>query len=286
MLELKPSHNASNSNHQDTSTNLAAEETIQLAKDISNRPRPFIRYLLAGILSLCLSLLLAVMGAAGASLFIIREGSGLDGLIDTLEYGLLGAITGLVLALIIAWRVSVSTLVKATAVAVICAGLTLCLISWRMAEQERVLSRKGPSYPPPTGQTWTMLSTLPDEHPQRSYQELEIDAKTWTFRYVTADPETLSCQGQLETGEATQLVHLAEILDHQLTDMSAELCASATTAPNATLSYRLTSSTAFTEIKATRACQSNLPGLAKILAILARVPVNAANNHRAHCEPH
>lgn len=237
-----------------------------------------------GLLLLISSLFLGLaFGTAIGARYFVPEGSGMAGPAIALGYGLMGALIAATLAGLLVWKGSMALVRPATLGAVSVAVLLTGFLIWRAVEMNNARNAKlGLNQPLPEPEPWTLGSRLPESDSKRSYRNIEVDARKWTFRYVAVGPEAAQCEGRLIGDEAKALSsQVASLLDR--IESQPLPCTDSTEPPALFLTLKADADAASQELEASKTCLKNEPALANLAFTLRRLPIDAVSRAQVDC---
>ena len=223
-------------------------------------------------------------GTAIGAAWLVPEGSGLAGPVIALGYGVLGAVSGLILGTLLGWRASFGFLRAAAIVAVVLALLLASLAGWRFVTvRADRLSEAGMDVPLPPAAGFRIESRIAPADDMRRYRELTIDGDAWTATWTAVGPEAQVCTARLIFDEADALLRKrAEVR------ATYELFASSCTVPEASAThfYALLESDADAlswEVAADAGCLQHSAEIAELHWMLGRIPIDAVSHGRVEC---
>lgn len=223
-------------------------------------------------------------GTAIGARFFVPAGSGLAGPAIALGYGLVGVAITSVLAGLLIWRGSLWLLRLTTLGAMTVAILLVGFLTWRaVVGQNQRNAELGLDQPLPEPESWTLNSRLPESNSKRSYREIEVDAKSWTFHYVAVGPEAARCKAELTGAEATALASQVAALVKRL-ESSPLPCTGFGGPSEFFLTLRDAPGTPFRELEASAVCLKNESDLAELAFSLRRLPIDAIDRAQVECQ--
>ena len=229
----------------------------------------------------CLLIVGLTAGTAVGSRFV-PPGSGLAGPAIALGYGVIGALLAGVLGGLLSWKAPVSVL-RGCGIGL--GSLVLLLVAfgvWRFAaERSERRTELGLDVALPPGVDFEIRSTLAEDFPTRSYREMMVNGKDWSFEYIAVGPEAAECSGSLKAEEVEALIAALAAVRTRLATGEA-VCGGAAEPVIMTVNYA--GQGGDWSAGAGMSCTQSERELMALGTALRRIPLNALDDGRLSCD--